>query len=306
MEIQMTKNLHIEHPCDTILSGDLSVLDWFTTPGNLSVKFDGSPAICFGQNPATGRFAVSTKSCFNKIKIKIAHSHEEIDQMYSGEVARILHLCFDNLPRTSYWIQGDFVGEGGFDEYTPNTITYKFPEIVPEKIIIAPHTIYTAKNDLREAIAYPLDFNFEQTTHPNSYVKWVQPKSYILHNQDAFYDVEDICNFARQMSTTCNFISGKQLAEVKKAINSCIREQREVEDDAFECDPNLIRLWKLVKSIKEDCLFLCRNDGPEAYLGYDRIDSEGYVMVNKYGMYKLVNREVFSHANFNMQKNWNK
>jgi hypothetical protein len=49
---------------------------------------------------------------------------------------------------------------------------------------------------------------------------------------------------------------------------------------------------------------LCRNDGPEAYIGYDRIDSEGYVMVNKYGMYKLVNREVFSHANFNAQKNW--
>lgn len=306
IEIQMTKNLHLEHPEDQILSGDLSVLDWFTTPGNLSVKIDGSPALVFGTNPSNGKFFVGTKSVFNKVKIKINHSHEEIDQNHDGKVAKILHSAFDYLPRINWIIQGDFIGFGGSDEYTPNTITYKFPEIVNEEIIIAPHTIYKAENDLREAIAYPLDFNFEQTTHPNPYVKWVQPKSYILHNQDTFYDVKDICNFARQMSTVCNFIVGKQLTEVKKAINYCIREQKEIEDDVFGCDPNLIRLWKLVKSIKEDCLFLCRNDGPEAYLSYDRIDSEGYVMVNKYGMYKLVNRETFSYANFNSQKNWHK
>jgi hypothetical protein len=54
-----------------------------------------------------------------------------------------------------------------------------------------------------------------------------------------------------------------------------------------------------VKSIKDDCLFLCRNDGPAAYLYGNRIDAEGYVMTNEFGMFKLVNREVFSNANFN-------
>jgi hypothetical protein len=63
-------------------------------------------------------------------------------------------------------------------------------------------------------------------------------------------------------------------------------------------------LWSLVKSIKDDCLFLCRNDGPAAYIGYNRIDAEGYVMTNEFGMFKLVNREVFSHANFNLAKTW--
>jgi hypothetical protein len=58
-------------------------------------------------------------------------------------------------------------------------------------------------------------------------------------------------------------------------------------------------LWALVKSIKDDCLFLCRNDGPAAYLYGNRIDSEGYVLSNEFGMFKLVNREVFSNANFN-------
>ena len=106
------------------------------------------------------------------------------------------------------------------------------------------------------------------------------------------------------MAQTVTFVQGKQLAELKKAINACIREERDIEDDAFGCDHNLIRFWKLVKSIKEDCLFLCRNNGPEAYIGNDQIDAEGYVMTNDYGMFKLVNREVFSHANFTMQKNW--
>jgi hypothetical protein len=118
--------------------------------------------------------------------------------------------------------------------------------------------------------------------------------------------VEEVCNFARQMSTTCTFVSGKQLTELKKAINACIREQREIEDDAFDCDANLIRLWKLVRSITQDCLFLCRNDGPAAYIGHEQIDAEGYVLTNEFGMYKLVNREVFSYANFNQSKAWSK
>ena len=127
----------------------------------------------------------------------------------------------------------------------------------------------------------------------------MQPEAYIQHGQESFADVEEVCDFARQMSTTVRFVQGKQLAELKKQLNACIREQREVQDDAFDCDPNLIRFWKLVKSIKEDCLFLCRNKGPAAYIGYDRIDAEGYVMTNEFGMFKLVNRESFSYANFN-------
>lgn len=297
------KNIHLEHPEDSVLSGDLSVLDWFVTPGHLSVKIDGSPAVCWGINPSTGKFAVSTKSCFNKVKIKIAHSHEEIDAMYENNIAKILHLCFDYLPRNSFWMQGDWIGEGGFQEYTPNTITYKFSKIITENIIVAPHTVYVAEDDLRDAVAYPLEYNFENYILSNSSVKWVYPKASILFNAENF-DVEEVCSFAKQMATIPEFISGKKLAEVKKQINRRIREQSIIEDDAFDCDPNLIRFWKLVKSIKEDSLFLCRNNGPEAYIGSDRIDSEGYVMTNKYGMYKLVNRESFSYSNFNNQKNW--
>lgn len=287
------KNLHLEHPEDSILTGDLSVLNWFVTPGHLSLKMDGSPAIVWGINPATDKFFVATKAAFNKKKIRIAHNHEEIDSFYSGNVADILHKCFNYLPRTKTIYQGDWIGEGGSTEYTPNTITYQFPEIISQDIIVAPHTCYQANHDLRDAVAYPIKNHLQST----SSCLFVQPAAYILFDADTF-DANEVCAFAKQMSTACTFVSDKELPHLKKQLNDCIREQRPVEDDAFDCDSNLIRLWKLVKSIKEDCLFLCRNHGPAAYLHQDRIDAEGYVMSNKFGMYKLVNREVFSYANF--------
>jgi hypothetical protein len=294
------QNKHQEHPEDTILTGDLSVLDWFVTPGNLSVKIDGSPAIVWGIDPACGEFFVGTKAVFNKKKIRIAHSHEEIDLHYEGNVANILHSCFDCLPRLKTIYQADFIGFGGSDEYTPNTITYKFPGIVYQNIIVAPHTCYYAETDLRDAVAYPDRSVWNDT----AVVKFVKPNAYILHNQESFADVEEVCKFARQVATTAQFVTDKKAAEIKRQINARIREGMRIHEDDFECDPNLIRLWLLVKTIKEDCLFLCRNDGPAAYIGGDRIDAEGYCLSNEYGLYKLVRREEFSRINFILPKSW--
>ena len=289
------KNTHLEHPEDTILTGDLSCLDWFTARGKLSVKIDGAPAIVWGIDPACGEFFVGTKAVFNKKKIRIAHNHEEIDLFYQGEVAQILHCCFDHLPRLETIYQGDFIGFGGSDEYTPNTITYLFGDIVTQNIIIAPHTCYYAESDLRDAQAFPDRSIWTDTEH----VKFVQPDAYILHNQESFADVQEVVDFARQMSTLVNFVSNKEAVKIKQQLNACIRTGSNIVAEDFDCDINLIRLWALVKSIKDDCLFLCRNDGPAAYIHGNRIDAEGYVLSNEFGMFKLVNREVFAYHNFN-------
>ena len=294
------KNIHLEHPEDEILTGDLTVLDWFVSAGTLSVKIDGAPAIVWGIDPACGEFFVGTKAVFNKKKIRIAHNHEEIDAFYQGEVATILHSCFDYLPRTDTVYQGDFIGFGGSTEYRSNLITYKFPEVVTQEIIIAPHTCYYAEKDLRDAVAMP----DRAIWNDNDTVKYVKPDAWIAHNQESFADVKEVCDYARQMSTLVNFVSDKEAAKIKQQINACIRAGEEVNPEDFDCDTNLMRLWALVKSIKDDCLFLCRNNGPAAYLGspykgYERIDAEGYVLSNEFGMFKLINREVFSHANFN-------
>ena len=63
------KNTHLDHPEDSILSGDLSVFDWFLPSSDLSVKIDGSPAIVWGTNPANGKFFVGTKSVLSLIHI---------------------------------------------------------------------------------------------------------------------------------------------------------------------------------------------------------------------------------------------
>ena len=297
------QNKHIEHPEDTILTGDLNALDWFEAAGALSVKIDGAPAIVWGRNPATGNFFVGTKSVFNKVKIKINESHADIDANHAGEVAKILHTCLDWLPNTDGIFQGDFIGFGGQSEYTPNTITYQFSEVIDQKIIIAPHTRYEANDDLRDSWAIPLTENLGST----DFCKFVKPKARIFSGDytkcaGSFDDLTEVIQFARQMAQMVTFVDEKKAKEITKQLNACIRENRPVVNSEFDCDPNLLGLWALVKSIKDDALYLCRNDGPAAYIGSDRIDAEGYVYSNEFGTMKLVNREWFSHANFNNAK----
>ena len=297
------QNKHIEHPEDTILTGDLTALDWFLAEGNLSLKIDGAPAIVWGRNPATGNFFVGTKSVFNKVKIKINESHAEIDQNHTGEVAKILHACFDWLPHTDAIFQGDFIGFGGESEYTPNTITYNFGVTIHQEIIVAPHTYYIAENDLRDAIAHPMDFIITDTI----YCKFVKPKARIFSGDytkcaGSFGDLTEVIQFAKQMAQTVTFLDDKKAKQIKQQLNACIRENRPVVNSEFDCDPLLLGFWALVKSIKDDALYLCRNDGPGAYIGYDQIDAEGYVYSNEFGTMKLVNRERFSYANFNNAK----
>ena len=297
------QNKHIEHPEDLILTGDLTVLDQMLTEGYLSTKMDGAPAIVWGINPATGKFFVGTKSVFNKVKIKINESHAEIDQNHVGEVATILHACFDWLPHTDGIFQGDFIGFGGSEEYTPNTITYVFDEVIDQEIIIAPHTFYTAESDLRDAVAHPMKFTITDTP----YVKFVKPTARIFTgNYDTcagdFGDVSEPIKFAKMIAQTVKFVDDKKAKEIKQALNKCIRENTPIYDDAFDCDWSLISFWKLVKSIKDDALYLCRNNGPRAFIGQDEISAEGYVYSNELGTIKLINRERFSYANFNNAK----
>ena len=297
------QNKHIEHPEDLILTGDLTVLDLLLQDGYLSTKMDGAPAVVWGTNPATGNFFVGTKSVFNKVKIKINESHADIDANHEGEVADILHACFDWLPNTGGIFQGDFIGFGGRDEYKPNTITYVFDDVIYQNIIIAPHTVYTAESDLRDAIAQPMKFTITDT----SYCKFVKPVARIFTgNYDTcagnFGDVSEPIEFAKMMAQTVEFVDDKKAAEIKKKLNKCIRENISTDDIEFDCDWKLISFWKLVKSIKDDALYLCRNNGPRSYIGEDEISAEGYVFSNELGTIKLVNRERFSYANINNTK----
>ena len=293
------KNKHIEHPEDSILNGDLSVLNWFTADSHISVKIDGSPAIVWGTNPANNKFFVGTKSVFNKKLIKINHNHADVDRNHKGKVADILHLCLDNLPFTDNIYQGDYLGCGGTDSFNPNTIRYDFPDKVFQEIVIAPHTVYFAKKDLRDAVAVPMDFTLIDTLN----CKFIQPEVTLKEDRVSMIDR---CNFARQIATLCEFPNDKQVKTIKRQLNTCIREEIEIDDLTLEAlasdneiDVNVLRLWQLVRSIKWDMFPLIeRDDEIECYINDEECDHEGYVISNDYGTFKIVDRDVFSKNNF--------
>ena len=293
------QNKHIEHPEDCVLNGDLSVLNWFTADSHISVKIDGSPAIVWGTNPENNKFFVGTKSVFNKKLIKINHNHADVDRNHKGKVADILHLCLDNLPFTDNIYQGDYLGCGGTDSFNPNTIRYDFPDKVFQEIVIAPHTVYFAKKDLRDAVAVPMDFTLIDTLN----CKFIQPEVTLKEDRVSMIDR---CNFARQIATLCEFPNDKQVKTIKRQLNTCIREEIELDDLTIEAlasdneiDVNVLRLWQLVRSMKWDLFsFIERDDEIECYINDEECDHEGYVISNDYGTFKLVDRDVFSKNNF--------
>ena len=299
---------HIEHPEDTILTGDLSVLNWFTTQGKLSLKIDGCPAIVWGTDPECGQFFVGTKSVFNKVKKMICHSHDEIDILYADkdELADKLHYCLDALPHTEHIYQGDLIGLGGDDLYQPNTIGYLFPDVITHDVIVAPHTEYIVEGDtLVDTVAIPLDHKLESTYDG---VLFMQCDS-IARFQDS------ICQrvqFAKQIAMMVDFTDNRTSAKIKKSINYCIRlGHRFTEENIIRIanehniDVNLMRLWKLVRSIKLDALSLCENNAWwSSFDSIDECDGEGYVMWNKWGTYKLVDRDEFSRLNFLTTGDW--
>lgn len=291
----MTKNLHIEHPEDTILTGDLSVLDWFRAPSDISVKIDGSVAIVWGINPENGRFFVGKKSVFNKVKVQICYTPQDITGFYGDrdELCDILLACLDFLPRTEGIYQGDFIGFGGQSVYTPNTITYDFGETVEQPIIIAPHTFYTG-DTIKGSVAEPLTEALESDDN----VLFVQP------TVDCSYRFQKEVGEVRSIFEKAVPMTQKAASEAKIAINAFIREGKELTAPLLELivgDIVLAHSYILTIRLKEMMMdaMVTYDDGPACYIDGEEADDEGFVRSNQHGTMKLVDRYQFARANFN-------
>lgn len=130
---------------------------------DLTMKYDGSPAVVFGHHPKTGKFFVASKSAFNK-NPKINYSHEDIDKNHGHApgLATKLKAALDHLhkvaPKKGVY-QGDIMhtpedhkkNKNGSVSFTPNTITYtahgKEAEAVHKsKVGVVVHTKYNGKD----------------------------------------------------------------------------------------------------------------------------------------------------------------
>ena len=295
------KNLHIEHPEDTILTGDLSVLDAFSNrmKNSYSVKIDGSPAIVWGTNPENGKFFVGTKSVFNKKTPKINYTVEDICNNHKNvELQSILIRCLNCLPRTEEVpfsvFQGDFIGFGGYRDYKPNAISYTFDRVMDGGVVVAPHTYYTGST-LKDMNAKPLTFVLLSGRGAD----FIQPDAWIT-DKGATIDIDLMIGFARQIATLVDFATPKEAAQLKQDLNAYIKDGDEVVAEEF-ANYQLVRLWLLVESIKTEFMELMRDNFKcDCFLGQELVNGEGYVMAGSHGTYKLVDRETFSYYNFNI------
>jgi hypothetical protein len=295
MKTNQMNTKHIEHWEDCIITGDTSVLDFFNGDYEVSLKLDGSPAVFWGFDELNGKFFVALKSIFNKIKKKVCYSVEDIEFYYENQpkLIEILTACFQCLPKEKGIFSGDFIGFQGSKEYKPNTITYQFPEVITQSIIIAPHTKWSTDGELRDAYVSGSAPFFNDTEH----VKFIQPCVDFVRVNPLRVDVDDV-----------KFLTDKKAAEAKKQINALIREGKELTwwalGDILGC-MNLAHLYLTMIEIKEDLMqSMIVSDSPVAYINGEKIVGEGFVLKNDSIIMKLVNREVFAHANFNLQKSW--
>lgn len=282
-------NTHQEHPEDMLLTGEVWPIDAMFDTAHVSLKIDGAPSIVWGTHPETKQFFVGTKSVFNKQRIKINYTYSDICRNHpQDDLRRILSGCLSFLPRTEGVYQGDFIGFGGKKEYTPNTLTYKFDKMVMANIIVAPHTEYHIPGKMCNAQPQPIMEEFTNTPH----VKWIQPMVDRVMLTDAWHVDKDQVEFLRP----------GQAAKVKIAINAAIREGKQLTVPLLTSiigDHQLAHMYKLVMLLKQEYLkSLIVYGAPKTYLRDQRVFGEGVTVCTDEGMFKVVNRAEFAHANF--------
>ena len=303
------KNTHLEHPEDSVLLGKESVQNVINflrdRNSTVTVKWDGAPAIVFGTNPENGKFFVATKSVFNKVKIKINYTHADIEKNHGNnpKVAGILHTCLETLPRLDGVYQGDFIGFGGTNQFTPNTITYTFTDldcsVINSSIVFACHTSYVGKTmkTLEASFGVPeyLKHNFMATYFVNT--------DAIITSRRRRVDY--ILGLASVVSNFVKYPDAKEVAKLQILINKCIRDNRPV-----DCiSGNLLLLFNLITQAKEMIMEGLKSVEEvdtiiDLGVDYEAVNHEGFVMSNKYGAFKLVNRQRFSFYNFTLPKKW--
>lgn len=171
-----SKNTHMEHIEDNILNAGVegarqsinylrSLRDMLAGNSarsvNVTIKWDGAPAVFAGIDPSDGKFFVAKKGIFNKDP-KVYKTPADIDADTSGDLNAKLKVALEELSKLGITgvVQGDFlyskedIREVDIDgepyiTFHPNTIVYAVPkdsqlarEILASRIGVVWHTTY--------------------------------------------------------------------------------------------------------------------------------------------------------------------
>ena len=177
-ESKAGKNLHLEHIEDEIINhgvdGGRAAINFLRSlrdmlagsarsSVNMTVKWDGAPAIFAGIDPSDGKFFVAKKSVFN-VNPKLYKTNAEIDADSSGALNSKFKIALAEFPKLGIKnvLQGDLMYTDDIEEKTiegtkyltfqPNTIVYAVPVdselgrvMKKSKIGVVWHTTYEGK-----------------------------------------------------------------------------------------------------------------------------------------------------------------
>ena len=390
------KNTHLEHLEDEIINNGTQeartsieflksikkMLQGGKGGSNVSVKWDGAPAVFAGTNPENGRFFVGTKSIFNATP-KINYTVSDISRNHGGALADKLAVALKYLP--SLGIKGVLQGDLLFTDdkknavvngeksivFTPNTITYAIPatsvdmynRIRAAKIGIIFHTSYSGKtmrglkasfgasvgglksnkniffDDARYKQAQDPGFTKGEEKQFDAILRMAEGSAY---KAGAFIDKikkdKGPLSLGVQLKTFFNTYirAGTKIGNAKALTNNFevffrSRIQKEIKDkktdkakqkytEILEAGMKILRpnrqglyfaiatyiTLQRAKSLLLSKLNQIQSIGSfmRTSTGYKATNPEGYVAINKGSAVKLVDRLVFSRANFTMAKDW--
>jgi hypothetical protein len=268
------KNKHLTHLEDRILTdgkgGAQEAIEMLKMMGEfldgkagpqplVTTKWDGAPAVICGTDPADGRFFVGTKSVFAKDS-KLCKSPQDIDTMYSGELAQKLHAAFKYLNgKVKGVIQGDLMFtddlkreriEGrNYVSFRPNTLTYAARtdsplgrEIMSAKLGIVFHTKYTGPS-LAEMSA---SFNVTEQDYESGGPVWAQKATY--------QDISGAANMSPQERKAYDAAVRRaegSYKQVSSFLNKIIGHKTKIDDELLKFFNAYVKQGQTIPSVQK-------------------------------------------------------
>lgn len=254
LEDKQGKNLHLEHLEDEIINFGVgggrgainflrSLRDMLSgssrTSVNLTVKWDGAPAIFAGIDPSDNQFFVAKKGAFN-IKPQLFKSIKDIDSELSGDLATKFRVAFEEFQKLGIKgvIQGDLmftksdikkekIDGQNFLTFQPNTIVYATPPesdlgrtINRANIGVVWHTTYTGKSLPEMKASFGVDIS--KLKKPSSI--WMDDATYKDTSGRSTFTEKETQEITKQLSE-----AGKTFQKINvPLLNSFMRLQESI------------------------------------------------------------------------------
>ena len=242
-------NVHLEHIEDEIFNSGIeggrasinfirSLRDMLVSGSkrsvNVTVKWDGAPAIFCGNDPETGKFFVAKKSLFNKTP-KFYTSIAEIDADLSGQLADKFKACYNNLKNIGIKdiLQGDLMFTKGdlekqdingesYETFQPNTIMYAVPStsklastMRAAQVGIVFHTTYTGDSLMNLKASFGANIKGLKKTSK----VWMDDAEYNDVSGTATFTQKDSAEITRLMSRTGKVFQKIKAPQLKKFLD---------------------------------------------------------------------------------------